>query len=108
MHDRVTMHSPVESVSLCVCLGANLYFFVSVWLRIVASLCSPAALVLAFLPSLLLISLSWHRYNVLSHLIKRLDDNDPASRKFACFAIGNASFHSSATFPSSFEKKRGN
>ena len=36
---------------------------------------------------------------VIAHLVTRLRDDDPAVRKFACFAVGNAAFHSEALYP---------
>jgi hypothetical protein len=36
---------------------------------------------------------------VIAHLVTRLRDDDPATRKFACFAVGNAAFHSDALYP---------
>ena len=36
---------------------------------------------------------------VIAHLVTRLRDDDPATRKFACFAVGNAAFHSEALYP---------
>ena len=36
--------------------------------------------------------------NLLDHLVTRLRDDDAATRKFACFAIGNAAFHNDALY----------
>ena len=36
---------------------------------------------------------------VIAHLVTRLRDDDPSARKFACFAVGNAAFHSDALYP---------
>ena len=39
------------------------------------------------------------RRGVLDSLIDRCEDVDRTTRKFACFAIGNAGFHSDALYP---------
>ena len=39
------------------------------------------------------------RHGVLNSLIARCEDVDRTTRKFACFAIGNAGFHSDALYP---------
>lgn len=36
---------------------------------------------------------------VLSFIVKCCSDKDPATAKFACFAVGNSAFHSSALYP---------
>jgi fused-like protein len=36
---------------------------------------------------------------VLAELVARCADADAAVRKFACFALGNAAFHSDALYP---------
>ena len=36
---------------------------------------------------------------LLSRLIGRCADPDPSTRKFACFAVGNAAFHGSLLYP---------
>jgi fused len=35
----------------------------------------------------------------ISAVIERCQDSDPATRKFACFALGNAAFHSDLLYP---------
>mmetsp|Transcript_23037 Transcript_23037/g.20925 ORF Transcript_23037/g.20925 Transcript_23037/m.20925 type:complete len:184 (+) Transcript_23037:163-714(+) len=37
--------------------------------------------------------------SVLSLLIRCTADNDPSTKKFACFAVGNAAFHSDELYP---------
>uniref|UniRef100_A0A7S2SL55 non-specific serine/threonine protein kinase n=1 Tax=Mucochytrium quahogii TaxID=96639 RepID=A0A7S2SL55_9STRA len=39
------------------------------------------------------------RHDLLFHLIARCEDNDPETRKLACFAIGNAAYHSDMLYP---------
>lgn len=39
------------------------------------------------------------RHGTLDALIERCADSDRTTRKFACFAIGNAGFHSDALYP---------
>ena len=39
------------------------------------------------------------QYKVIPHLIDLCTDPDRSTRKFACFAIGNAGFHSSLLYP---------
>ena len=36
---------------------------------------------------------------LLERLVARCGDEDPATRKFACFAVGNAAFHSAVLYP---------
>jgi len=40
-----------------------------------------------------------HTHRIIGVLIERLKDSDSTTRKFACFAIGNAGFHSSELYP---------
>ncbi|CAM9656495.1 unnamed protein product, partial [Ectocarpus sp. 12 AP-2014] len=36
--------------------------------------------------------------SIADHLVGLCDDRDPSARKFACFAVGNAAFHSDALY----------
>ena len=40
------------------------------------------------------------RTGLIASLIQCCNDQDHATRKFACFAVGNASFHSDMLYPS--------
>jgi fused len=42
---------------------------------------------------------SLHEHGFIDAVIERCQDPDPATRKFACFALGNAAFHSDFLYP---------
>lgn len=40
----------------------------------------------------------WERHGLIAQLIERCKDEDKSTRKFACFAIGNAGFHNASLY----------